>query len=209
MHKCDCCNNQINQKPKTDPKPVQKNSKLSLIHRPSKVPQKYPPAMQILVQLCSQCIPFSQQQICSWAAACRLPIGQRAHSGRIHNVIVLGSPSHILICNNTLLIIGQETKSTVWNDFKESLLSANPPLKLPWELWEAYFHCQEASWIRVPYLSIIISFHHDVVDHILGWRWEDVMHWKVAVATKHRCQGARSAFGLLDMINNAEKCWAV
>jgi len=57
IHEYDPCNNKINKTPKWDTQPLQKKSKLSPIHPPSKVPEKYPLTMWILNQLSSQCIP--------------------------------------------------------------------------------------------------------------------------------------------------------
>jgi len=148
------------------------------------MPETYPPKTQILEQLSSQCIPSWQWLICSWAAACMLAIGQRACSGRIYNVIVLVQPSHIVIGNNAFLLIGKEIKSAVLDDFKVTLLSDNPPLKLSVELLEACFHHQEASWIWVLHLSIIIWLLSNIVDHILSWRWEEMIQTKIAAATK-------------------------
>jgi hypothetical protein len=51
-------------------------------------------------------------------------------------VIVLTLPSHILISYNALLVIGKETKSTVSDDLKVSLLSDNPLLKRPFKILE-------------------------------------------------------------------------
>jgi len=185
---------------KTSPK----NSKLSPIRPPSKVPEKYPPTTQILKQPSSQCIPSSQRVICSWAAACTRSIGQRVSSGSIHNVIVLVQPRHNLIRNNALLVIGKETMSTVSNDFKVSLLSDNPLLNLPVKLLESFFRHREASGIWGLRLTIIIRFLPDKVDHILGWRWEDIIQRMVAAATTHRCLRTICAVGLLATINDAK-----
>jgi len=135
------------------------------------------------------------------------PIGHRACSGRIHNVIVLTQPSHILISNNALLVRGKETKSTVSDDFKVSQLFDNPLLKLPFKLLEACFRRRETSWIWAPRLTIIIRFLPDIIDHIFGWSWEDVIQRKVGAATTHRRVGTICAVGLLATINNAKKRW--
>jgi hypothetical protein len=104
-----------------------------------------------------------------------------------------------------LLVIGKKTKSTVSDDFTVLLLSDNPLLKLPLKLLEACFHCREASWICAPRLTIIIQFLPDIVDHILGWRWEDVLQRKVAAATTHRRLGTIRAITLLATIDNSKK----
>jgi hypothetical protein len=106
-----------------------------------------------------------------------------------------------------LLIIGKETKSTVLDDFKVLLLSDNPLLKLPFKYLEACFRRREASWIWAPHLTIIIRFLPDIVDHILGWRLEDVIQTMVAAATTHWRLCTISAIGLLATINNAKKRW--
>jgi len=138
-----------------------------------------------------------------------LPIGLRVHSGRFHNVIVLAEQIHILNSINTWVVIGKEIQSTVSDAFKVLLLPDSPPLKLPFELLEACFHSQEASWIWVPCHGIIIRYLPDMTDHILGWRWEDVIQRKVAAATTHRCLGARCGVGLLAMVNDSKKHWVV
>jgi hypothetical protein len=97
----------------------------------------------------------------------------------------------------------KETKSTVSDDFKVSLLSDNPLLKLPFKLLETCFHHREASRILASRLTIIIQFLHDIVDHILGWRWEDVFQTKVAAVTTVRYLGTIYAVGLLPTINEA------
>jgi len=187
--------------PKTSPK----SDKSSPICPPSKVPKIYPPIMRLLEHLSSQYITFSQWLIYSWAAGCTLPIGQRAHSGMICNVIVLALTSYFLISNSNLLGISKETKSTHLDDFQVSLLPDHPPWKIPFELLETCFCRREASWIWARHFSINIRFLPDMVDHILGWRWEEVIQGKVAVATTHRCLGARYAVGLLATINDVKQ----
>jgi hypothetical protein len=56
-----------------------------------------------------------------------------------------------------------------------------------------------------PRLTIIIRFIPEIVDHILGGRWEDAICRKVAAATAHRSLGTISAVGLLPTINNVKK----
>jgi len=80
----------------------------------------------------------------------------RTGSSRIHKVIVLVSASHILVSNNTSLVIGTVTKSTILDDYKVSLLSDNPPFKLALQHLEASIYCRKVSWISVLHLSISI-----------------------------------------------------
>jgi len=158
--------------------------------------------MLVLAQPSSQWIPSSQWLISSWAAAFALPIGQRACSGRIHNVMKLALPGHILISNNTLFVISEETKSRVPHEFNESLLPNNPLSKHPFKLLVAYFHCREYSWIWVLRLSIIIRFLPTIVNHILSCWWKDCIQGKVAAATTHRRLGTSFAAGSLAAIND-------
>jgi hypothetical protein len=99
--------------------------------------------------------------------------------------------------NNALLVIGKETKSTVSDDYKLLLPSENALLKLPFKLLEACIHHWEASSIWAPCLTINIRFLPDIIDHILGWRWEDVTQRKIAAATIHRHLATSCAVGLL------------
>jgi hypothetical protein len=55
-----------------------------------------------------------------------LSIGQRAYSRRIHTVIEFGEWSYIGITKNAFHVIGKETESSVSDDFKVSLLAADP-----------------------------------------------------------------------------------
>ena len=134
-----------------------------------------------------------------------LRIGQRAHSGRIRNVTVLVYPSLILISNNALSVTGRKTKSMVSNKVKVSLPCDNPSSKLPFELLGSCFRRQEAAWICTPCLSSIIQFLHNIIDHILGWRYEDLIQRKVYVANRHRLRGPRRAIGLLAKKHDAKK----
>ena len=177
MHEYDRCNDKINKTPKRHPKPLQRT--------PNYHPSVHPPKCQKYTH--------PQRLICSRGTDCMLPIGQRACSGRIHNVIMLPKRSHILISNKPLLMIGKETKTTVPDDIKISLWSDKPSFKLLFNILEADFRSQEASWIWVPRLSIIIQFLSNIVDHILGWRWEDVLPKKVAATTTHRYLGTSCA----------------
>jgi len=145
-------------KHQTEPQNLSKKRHITTHLSPSKVPEIYPLTTQILEQLSSQCIPSSQWLICSWVAAGAHPVGERAHSRRIHNVIVLALQSHILISNNALFKISQEIKSTVSDVLNVSLLPDNPSLKLPIELLETCFLFWEVSWIWALSLSIIIWF---------------------------------------------------
>jgi len=165
--------------------------------------------MRVLEQPSSQCFRSSRLLLCSWAAACTLSIGQRGHSGWIHNVIVLALPSHILIHNNALPVICQETKSIVSDDFKVSLLPDNPPWMLHFECLESCVRCQEAAWIGVGHLSIIIQFLPNMIDYIVCWRSDDVIHRTVAVTSTHRHLGTRCACGMLATIHDAKKHWVV
>jgi hypothetical protein len=69
-------------------------------------------------------------------------------------------------------------------------------LKLPFELLEACFQCRKASWISAARLTKIIQFFPHIIDHILGWRWEDDIHRMGDAATIDRHQGTSSAIGL-------------
>jgi hypothetical protein len=95
----------------------------------------------------------------------------------------------------------------VSDELKGLLLSDNPLLKVPLKLLEACFCAWEACWMWVPFLTIIIRFLPDIVDHILGWRWENVIQRKVAVATMHRQLGTICAVGLMATINHPKKDW--
>ena len=80
-------------------------------------------------------------------------------------------------------------------------------MKLPFKLLEACFRHQETSWIWAPGLTIIIRCLPDIVDHILGSSWEDLIHRKLAAATAHRRLGTICAVGLLATINDAKSVW--
>ena len=88
-----------------------------------------------------------------------------------------------------------------------SLLSGNFLLKLQFKLLEACFCRQEGSWIWAPRLTIIIRSLRDIIDHILRWRWEDVIQNKVAAAMMHTRLGTSCAVGLLAMIYKTEMLW--
>jgi hypothetical protein len=94
------------------------------------------------------------------------------------------------------------------DDFKVSLQSDNPHLKLPFKLLKAEFQCREASSIWVPLLTTIIRFLSNIIAHILGRRWEDVIQRKVAVPTTHMGLGNSWAFGLLATVYD-NKMWSV
>jgi hypothetical protein len=66
-----------------------------------------------------------------------------------------------------VLVSGKETKRKVSDDFKASLLSDNPLLKLPFKLLEDHFSHRKASWIWALPLTIVIRFLLNIVDHIL------------------------------------------
>jgi len=127
----------------------------------------------------------------------------------IQNVIMVTLPSDILISNNALVVIGKETRSTVLDDFMVSLMPENPPLKLPWQLLEACFGHQESAWIWAVRLGSNIQLLPNIVDHILGCRWEPVILGKVAAVTTQRCLGTSCAVGLLATINDAKWGWVV
>jgi len=112
-----------------------------------------------------------------------LPLGQRACSRRIHNVIVLAYPSHSLITNKGVFVISEQTNSTIAHDFNVSLVSNNLLSKLQFKLLEACFRHREVCCIREPLLTIIIGFLHDIVNYILSWRWDDIIQSNVAAAT--------------------------
>jgi len=95
------------------------------------------------------------------------------------------------------------------DDFKVSLLSDNPLLKLPVKLLVACSHRREASLIYAPPLTINIDFLPDIFEYILGWRWENGIQRKVAAATMHTHLGASCVIGLLATVNVAKKCWVV
>jgi hypothetical protein len=59
------------------------------------------------------------------------------------------------------------------------------------------FGHREASWIWAPRFTIIIRFLPNIVDHILGWMWEDVIQRKVAASATHSGLGTISAVSLL------------
>jgi hypothetical protein len=109
--------------------------------------------------------------------------------------------------NPALLVILKETKSMVSDDFKVSLLSDSPLLKLAFKFLEACVCGRDASWIWAPRLTIIIQFLPDILNQILAWRCVDVIQMKVAAATTHRCLGTISAVALLATINDAKKRW--
>jgi len=83
----------------------------------------------------------------------------------------------------------------------------NPPRKLFSKLVEACLCHPEACSIWVPRLIIIIRFLLNIVDHILGPRWEDIIQRKVAVATPQSRLGTRYAFRVLATINDVKKLW--
>jgi hypothetical protein len=95
----------------------------------------------------------------------------------------------------------------VSDELKVLLLSDNPLWKVPLKLLEACFCAREASWMWVPFLTIIIRFLPDIVDHILGWRWENDIQRKVAAATMHRQLRTICAVGLMATINHPKKHW--
>ena len=111
--------------------------------------------------------------------------------------------------NEGLLVISKDTNSTVSDDFKVSLLPYNPPMRLAFELWEACFHCREASWMLVPPCTIIFQFIHILIYHMLRWKCEHVSRGKVAAASTHNLLGTRCAISLLATINDETKCWVV
>jgi hypothetical protein len=106
------------------------------------------------------------------------------------------------------LVNGKETKSTVLDDFKVSLQSDNPHLKLPFKVLKTGFRRQESSSIWVRSLTLIIRFLPNIITHILGWRWDDVIQRKVAVRTTQIGLGNSWAFDLL-VTTYDTKMWSV
>jgi len=129
--------------------------------------------------------------------------------GVVISVLPISSTCHILISHNNFLLISKETESTVSDHFKIPMLSRNPQLKLPFEHLEVCFIRRQASWIWVLHLHIIITYLPDIVDYILGGRWQDVIDWMVAGATTHRHLGTSCAVSLLAIINNKTNHWVV
>jgi len=97
----------------------------------------------------------------------------------------------------------------VSDDFKVSLLSDIPHMKLPMEHVNACASCREASRMCAPHLSIMIPFLHDIIDHVLAWRREDIIQWEVAAATTHTHLGSICAVGLGPTINDSRTGWVV
>lgn len=124
-------------------------------------------------------------------------------------MIMLSLPNHILISNNILLIIGNESKSMVSIDFKVSLLCGNPPSKLLFNHVKAIIHCWRASSIWVLHHIIIVRLLCVIIDHILGCRQEHVNHRTVATATTYNYLGMRCIIGMIGMINDVNYCWVV
>jgi len=92
-----------------------------------------------------------QQGGCFYESYCA-----KSQQQKIHNVIMLAWPSHILISNNPVLVIGKQTTITVSNDFKVSLLPDITLLMLPFKLFEVCFRRPEASRMWTPHLTIIV-----------------------------------------------------
>jgi hypothetical protein len=95
----------------------------------------------------------------------------------------------------------------VLDGFKGSLLCNHSLLKLPFKLLEACFHRWEASWMWTLCLTITIRFLPDIIDHIIGGRWEDVIQRKLVTAIMHRRLGTSSTVNLLAMIYDVKKHW--
>jgi hypothetical protein len=55
----------------------------------------------------------------------------------------------------------------------------------------------------MPHYTIIIQFLCDVMHHILGWRWENVIQGNLAAATMHWGIGTSCAISLLAKMNAA------
>ena len=122
-------------------------------------------------------------------------------------MIVLRLPSSILSSNISFLRIDNGINSIVTDGFNVSLLPDNSPLRLRLKLLEFCVRHQEASSILAPLHSIIIQFLPDILDHILGWRWEVFIQRKVAASTTHILQGTSSIVGWLAMRNEETLRW--
>jgi hypothetical protein len=132
--------------------------------------RKSSPTMEILEQLFSQGFPSSQGVFCSWAAACPIGTHQSVSSGRTHNLIMLMYSSYILISNIDLLGVSKENMSTVSDDFKLSLRSNNPLVKLRINHLESCLRRRETSLIWTLCFTINIRFLPNIINPILGWR---------------------------------------
>jgi len=73
-----------------------------------------------------------------------------------------------------------------------------------WNFWKPVSVVGTPLRFWALHLWIMIWFHPDIVDHILSWRWKDVIQMTVAVAAMHRCLGTRCAVGLLATINDTQ-----
>jgi hypothetical protein len=62
----------------------------------------------------------------------------------------------------------------------------------------------------MPHLCIIILLLPNIIDHILGWRWEDVIQKQlIVVAILRRCLGTSCAIGFLATIKDIYKHWVI
>lgn len=183
------------------------NSTLLPIQLPFNVPEQYPPPTLVLEQLWCQCIPSSQWPICHLAATSIVPFGQSDCNWRIHNVIVLAYPSHIHISYIIFFIIGQESKSTVVDDSKLSLLADIPSMMLPCIISQASFRHWPPALIWVLYLSIIIGIFPNISQYIFHTRWKRIIQSKDPVAVMHRHLGSGCTVVLLAPINETTKHW--
>jgi len=95
--------------------------------------------------------------------------------------------------------------SIVADDLRDLLLCDNSFFKLPFKILEVCFRHQEARWIWALRLTISSWFLPNIVNHILSWRWENVIQRMVAAATRHRCLGTGCAASVLATISHAEK----
>jgi len=93
--------------------------------------------MPNLEQPSRRCIPFPPPLNFSLSAACTHSIGNTDFCRRIHNGIMLKLPNNIFIGKKELLIMGNETRSTVSDVIQLFQLSDDPSLKPALEISKA------------------------------------------------------------------------